>query len=251
MTRVIAIGRYTEIVRRLDALRHNGRTDVAVLDVLRRSGYALPFFEVAAGPRSGPHIALSAGLHGDEVAGIEALLQFFERPKPPAIRVTAFPCLNPTGVIAGTRRNDLGMDLNRTWGQERGPQEIELARFALDSSRFDCAVDLHEDIEAHGFYLYEHVRGARAALGSRIVAAVRNAGMPVNDAPSIEGRALIDGCVEPAEERLSPLVGFYSIYMFELHSDQTLVPESPGVLPLPARVAMHLTTVDTVIAALV
>lgn len=251
MARVIAIGRYTEIVRRIDALRRDGRTDVVVLDVLRRSGYALPFFALAAGPATGPSVALSAGLHGDETAGIEALLQFFERPNSPAVRVTALPCLNPTGVIAGTRRNDLGIDLNRTWGQERPPQEVELARFALAGRRFECAVDLHEDIEAHGFYLYEHARGRAQPLGQRIVAAVRAAGMPINDAPSIEGRPLADGCVEPAEETLSPYVGFFSIYMFERHSDRTLVPESPGVLPLPARAAMHLITIDAVLADLV
>jgi murein peptide amidase A len=250
MARVIAIRRYTEIVRRIDALRSGGRTNVVVLDVLRRAGYALPFFELTAGPSDGPQLALSAGVHGDEPAGIEALLAFFERPALPAIGVTAFPCLNPTGFIAGTRRNDIGLDLNRTWGQEIGPQEIELVRAALAGRRFDSGVDLHEDIEARGFYLYEHVRGNRQALGPRIVAAVRAAGMPINDAASIEGRALVNGSVEPAEETLSPLVGFYSIYLFDRHCDHTLVPESPGLLPLPARVAMHLTAIDTVIDSL-
>jgi len=251
MARLITIGRYTEIIRRIEGLRRTGRTNVVVLDVLRRSGYALPFFELSAGPTSGPQITLSAGLHGDEPAGIEALLQFFERETSPPIGVTALPCINPTGVIAGTRRNDLGIDLNRTFGQEGGPQEVELVRFALAGRRFDCGIDLHEDIESRGFYLYEHVRGDRKPLGHRIVAAIRAAGMPINDASAIEGRALIDGCVEPAEETLSPQVGFYSIYLFERHSDMTLVPESPGVLPLPARAAMHLRAIDTVVASLV
>ena len=251
MARVIAIGRYTEIIRRIDGLRRDGRTNVVVLDVLRRSGYALPFFELSAGPTSGPQIALSAGLHGDEPAGIQALLQLFERETSPPIGITALPCINPSGLIAGTRRNDLGVDLNRTFGQERGPQEIELVRAALAGRRFDCGIDLHEDIESRGFYLYEHVRGNRPPLGHRIVAAIRAAGMPINDAPAIEGRALVDGCVEPAEETLSPLVGFYSIYLFDRHSDRTLVPESPGVLPLPARVAMHLSAIDTVVASFV
>ena len=200
---------------------------------------------------SGRSVTVSAGLHGDEPAGIEAVLQFFERASPPPIDVVAFPCLNPTGVIAGTRRNDLGMDLNRTFGQERAPHETELVRSALAGKRFDCGIDLHEDVEARGFYLYEHVRGERRPLGTAVVAAIRAAGMPINDAPSIEGRTLFDGCVEPAEETLSATVGFYSIYLFDRHADLTLVPESPGLLPLPARVAMHLGAIDTVVASLV
>ena len=196
-------------------------------------------------------MTVSAGLHGDEPAGVEAVLQFFERPSPPPIVVVAFPCLNPTGVIAGTRRNDLGMDLNRTWGQERAPQETELVRSALADRRFDCGIDLHEDVEARGFYLYEHVRGDRRPLGPQVVAAIRATGMPINDASSIEGRTLVDGCVEPAEETLSATVGFYSIYLFDRHADLTLVPESPGLLPLPARVAMHLGAIDTAVASLV
>jgi len=196
-------------------------------------------------------MTVSAGLHGDEPAGVEAVLQFFERPSPPPIGVVAFPCLNPTGVIAGTRRNDLGMDLNRTWGQERAPQETELVRSALADRRFDCGIDLHEDVEARGFYLYEHVRGDRRPLGPQVVAAIRATGMPINDASSIEGRTLVDGCVEPAEETLSATVGFYSIYLFDRHADLTLVPESPGLLPLPARVAMHLGAIDTAVASLV
>jgi murein peptide amidase A len=250
VAQTISIGRYTNIVRRLDAIGRRPGFTLTLLEVLRRSGHALPFFMVRAGPATGLQLCVSAGMHGDEPAGVEALLAFLELPSQPAVGITAFPCINPTGLVAGTRRNDLGLDLNRTFGQERGPQEIELVRAALVGTRFDAGVDLHEDSEARGFYLYEHVRAPRRELGPRVVAAVRAIGLPINDVPTIEERPLVDGCVEPADETLSPLVGFFSIYLFDRHSDQTLVPESPPRLPMPARVAMHIATLNTVIAAL-
>jgi murein peptide amidase A len=249
MPRVVRIGRYTDILRRLDVIGGRQGAMLSVLDELRRSGYALPFCMVRWGPAMGPQLCISAGLHGDEPAGVEALLTFFERPVLPNIGITAFPCVNPTGFVMGTRTNDLGVDLNRTFGQERGPQETELVRWALAGQRFACGVDLHEDHEANGFYLYEHVRDA-PELCPRVVAAVRAIGLPISDAPTVEDRALVDGCVAPADERLSPLVGFFSIYLFDRHSDHTLVPESTPVLPIPARVAMHLAALDTVIAEL-
>jgi hypothetical protein len=249
MPRVVRIGRYTEILRRLDAISQREGVMLSVLDELRRSGYALPFCMVRSGPQTGPQLCISAGLHGDEPAGVEALLALLERPALPSVGIIAFPCVNPTGFIAGTRTNDIGIDLNRTFGQERGPQETDLVRWALEGQRFACGVDLHEDHEANGFYLYEHVRGVPELCPS-IVARVRGVGLPISDAPSVEDRALVDGCVTPAEERLSPLVGFFSIYLFDRHSDHTLVPESTPILPMPARVAMHHAALDAVIAAL-
>lgn len=249
MPRVLRIGRYTEILRRLDAIGKREGVILSVLDELRRSGYALPFCMLRSGPATGPQLCVSAGLHGDEPAGVEALLAFFERPMLPDVGITAFPCANPTGFIAGTRTNDLGIDLNRTFGQERGPQETELVRWALEAQRFACGIDLHEDHEANGFYLYEHVRRVPDVC-AQVVAAVRAIGLPISDAPSVEDRALVGGCVAPAEERLSPLVGFFSIFLFDRHSDHTLVPESTPTLPMPARVAMHHAALDTVIATL-
>jgi hypothetical protein len=247
----MSLRRYEQLTERIDAIGRRDGVTVDVVYVMRRSGYALPFFVVRTGPNVGRRICISAGVHGDEPAGVEALVSYLERPVPEQrVGIVALPCINPIGYIAGTRTNDLGVDLNRTFGQTHAPLEAEIVRAALGSERFDCAIDLHEDTEARGFYIYEHVRGDVKPACAAIVSAVRSVGLPISDAPTVEGRALVDGCVAPAEETLSPLIGFFSIYQFDRHSDHTLVPESPSILPIQARVAMHQTAIDVIVASL-
>ncbi|HXM18116.1 MAG TPA: M14 family metallocarboxypeptidase [Candidatus Tumulicola sp.] len=247
-----SIGRYTALIRRLDAIGRREGFTLEVLDVLRRGGYALPFFVVRCGPERAVQVCVSAGIHGDEPAGVEAIVRHLEQSdgNDGAVGLTVFPCLNPSGYIAGSRRNDVGFDLNRTFGQEPAPIETELVRQRLAGQRFALALDLHEDSDARGFYLYEHVRAERARLGPRIVSRIAALGMPIQDSDSIEGRRLIGGCVEPAEEQVSETVGFLSIYLFDRHCDHTLNPETPAAMPMPSRVAMHLMTLATAVTAL-
>ena len=247
-----SIGRYTELVRRIDQVGRRRGAQVDVLDVLRRGGYALPFFVVRLGPKLAPQLCVSGGIHGDEPAGVEAVLTFLEElaGQDGAVGVTAFPCLNPTGYIAGTRRNDLGYDLNRTLGQDPGPIETVLLRDALAGRRFTSALDFHEDVDAEGAYLYEHVRGSRQALGPSVIRRVRELGFPIQGGDDVEGRRLHHGCVEPSVEVTSPTVGFLSVYFFTFHSDSSIVTESPARLPLPARVAIHRAALDAVIASI-
>lgn len=244
----VSIARYTDLVKRVDSLRRGAGVTIDVLEVLRRSGHALPFFRLRFGPSGGPQLCLTAGIHGDEPGGVEALLQFCERRAADgAVGVTAFPCLNPTGYIGGTRRNDLGYDLNRTLGQDPAPIETELLRQGLAGRRFDFALDVHEDVDAQGFYLYEHVRGSRQAIGARVVDRVHASGFPIQGGAEVEGRALHHGCVAPDVEVTSPIIGFLSVYLFTFHSDHTMVTESIGKLPLPARAAMHLAALDAIV----
>ena len=248
----VSIEKYAALIKRLEAIRELKGTEVEILDVLRRGGNRLPFFVVRQGSPGGPQIIISAGTHGDEPAGVEAILKLLECVEATRlpIGITAFPCLNPTGYVASSRRNDIGYDLNRTFGQDPAPAETLLVRQAIAGRRFDFALDLHEDVDAQGFYLYEHVRGAREMVGSQVVERLRSLGFPIQSGDEIEGRALSDGCVAPADEISSPTNGYFSIYLFSYQTDHTLSTETPVALPLQARAAMHLAAIDYVIEAM-
>lgn len=104
-----------------------------------------------------PAIALSAGVHGDEPAGPLALLDAVtHRELDTRFAYRIWPCTNPTGFDAGTRESVDGIDINRAFGRGGSSPESKAIVTANRDRKFVASVDLHEDDEASGFYLYEY-----------------------------------------------------------------------------------------------
>ncbi|MDP0500074.1 MAG: succinylglutamate desuccinylase/aspartoacylase family protein [Verrucomicrobiota bacterium JB022] len=99
---------------------------------------------------------ISAGIHGDEPAGPLALLDYLRRHELPTHRSWVIaPALNPTGLVAGTRENHAGIDLNRDFLQQRSAEAKALvAWWQRQSASCVFHLSLHEDWEAQGLYLY-------------------------------------------------------------------------------------------------
>ena len=125
------------------------------------------------------------GVHGDEPAGVWALHSLVpDGLLDPRYSYRLWPCFNPTGFDAGTRTNAEGIG--------RQPQlraRRELTRSARRSSPptatgvFALSIDLHEDHEAAGFYLYETAPSGRPAAYARPVdRRPRAAGFPLQHA---------------------------------------------------------------------
>jgi hypothetical protein len=128
-----------------------------------------------------PTVSISAGVHGDEPAAPWALLALVRDgllDRRFAYRL--WPCLNPTGYVAGTRTNAEGADVNRSFSRGGTTPEARAVFTANRDRRFVFALDLHEDFEAAGAYVYEPLRSGFSALYSQhIVAALDDAGIPV------------------------------------------------------------------------
>jgi protein MpaA len=63
-----------------------------------------------------PHVLIIGGVHGDEVEGVQAaygLLNQFQKSYTYKLKMTVIPTLNLDGVLAKTRQNKRGVDLNR------------------------------------------------------------------------------------------------------------------------------------------
>lgn len=245
------LSRMTQLVRRVRALEEDRYVEVTVLDVLRRSGHALPLLMVAVGAARARSVLISAGLHGDEAAGVDAAVACIRRfaSDDCPFGALVLPCINPYGLCAGIRTNDIGYDLNRTFGQDPAPVETAVVREALQGRRFALTVDLHEDEDADGFYVYEHTRGG-GPLAPALVARVRAAGYPIHSGADVEGYIMNDGCVVPKDERTSEIVGFFSVYLFDYHTDRSVVTETPTRLPQGVRAAMHELAVEKAIESL-
>ncbi|HEX72889.1 MAG TPA: DUF2817 domain-containing protein, partial [Candidatus Hydrogenedentes bacterium] len=129
-------------------------------------------------------VLLSAGVHGNEPAGVECLLQFAEALSGkadvyPAIVFDIVPLVNPWGWIHRRRRNADNRDLNRDFASFHA-QESAIMRDLCRRNAYDLMVDLHEDSHVAGFYFYR-LAHQDAALCRRIIAAVRDAGHPIHD----------------------------------------------------------------------
>lgn len=111
-------------------------------------------------------VHLSAGVHGDEPAGVLALLALVEdRLLDDRFSYRLWPCTNPTGFDARTRTSSDGVDINRTFGRGGSSPESKAIVMANRDRKFALAIDLHEDDEAEHFYVYEY--GA-AEIGTRL-----------------------------------------------------------------------------------
>ena len=104
-----------------------------------------------------PSIYISTGVHGDEPAGPMALLELLRRKAfPDSANYTFVPMVNPTGLVAGTRENADGIDLNRDYGLSPVSEETRSQLEWIGQRQFDLTLCLHEDYDGQGFYVYSH-----------------------------------------------------------------------------------------------
>jgi hypothetical protein len=204
-----------------------------------------------------PRFYLSAGIHGDEVAGPLAVLEMLRQPDFFAeVDTTIFPILNPEGLARGLRGNYAGLDLNRDYRGARSTEIQSHLAILPTLGRYDSAMLLHEDFEGTGAYLYELNDGPIADLGQRIISAIGRH-VPIDERPEIEEVEARGGIIQRADiiRRMGPIANRpewpEAIYLSVFHTDVSYTTETPMLQPLPNRVAAQIEAVRTMIAALV
>jgi protein MpaA len=202
-----------------------------------------PFFVVRIEPKHATFsVFLSAGMHGEEPAGVEAVLQWLEKgefKKFPHVRWLIFPCINPWGWERDWRLNARGLDLNRQFRGRRVP-EVKLIKRILRGEKFDLGVEFHEDYEATGYYLYELSHRTRC-IGEEIIASVRRV-IKISRDPVIDGNRAERGLIRrpPHLSRLRRRKRWpMAFYVFTNHAEHILGSETPKEFPMKQRVAAH------------
>ena len=82
--------------------------------------------------QTGPRVLILGGVHGDEGEGVVAahgLLEKFLHSFPYRLRLTLVPALNLDGVVAKTRQNGNGVDLNRNMATKDWTPEVANPRY--------------------------------------------------------------------------------------------------------------------------
>lgn len=228
---------YTEITERLK------RLNVPIELIGTAHSYPIHQIRLASSADTPKHILITGGMHGDEPAGVEAVLQFLERNNSTLLKKFSFlviPCINPYGYVHNTRETLGDIDINRAF--ETGDiAEVAIIKKALGQNQFSLAIDFHEDYDATGFYLYEGKRDEKY-IGPDLATAAKAIGPIDPDDPGEDAPDLAEGVYKVATswgtQGLTP-------YLLHFHSEHVIISETPTVWQLEQRAALHLTILDT------
>ncbi len=209
-------------------------------------GLTLTAFTRAAAsrtPRPAPRIYLSAGIHGDEPAGPLALRQLLlENHWPADVDVCLLPCLNPTGFPLNRRENAEGRDLNRDYRHFECAEVRAHVTWLERQPQFEITFCLHEDWEAHGFYLYELNPDRQPSPAAAIIAAVAEV-CPIDPSSVIEDRPAQGGIINPHLDPASRPQWPEAFWLLQNRTRLSYTLEAPSDFPLPTRVAALVTAV--------
>ncbi|MBI4715333.1 MAG: M14 family metallocarboxypeptidase [Nitrospirae bacterium] len=250
--------RYDDILSRVRASAGRGGIRWETLGAVHHSS-PYEIVRLTVGPGA-PRICLAAGIHGDEPAGVEALVRFVEGlasqdgKLPYGLSFRVFPCNNPSGYERGTRENAAGIDLNREFGVEDQPEEVVLVQKGIKGESFDLFVDFHEDTDGEGVYLYEicRTKDSRCRPVGRRIIEVLSSRWPVDRRERIDGHLNCEGVICP--EGLSDGSGLrrhglpLPVYLYFRGVGHCMTLETPTRLPFEDRVQIHLEGLETILS---
>jgi hypothetical protein len=254
---------YDELVAAWKGLR---RTHGVRVHEVACVGAARTLLLVEWGSHAGPAVQISAGVHGDEPAAPWAVYATVrDRLLDDRFTYRIWACLNPSGYRAGTRANAEGNDINRSFSRGGTTPEARAVITASRDRRFVLNIDAHEDPVAEGFYMYEPLAtGAQAYLADAVIAAIEDAGLPVQD--------LADPAFDlgsPAEARAVQRIGHgtvvvdaraeapffpdglpFSLFLLRQACAAAVTCESPATRPWDLRIAVHRVALTTTLERL-
>lgn len=258
-----------EVVRPLEALKGGA---VTTLRRLRYGSHNYPFLSVQSPPvvrPEHPTVLVSAGVHGDEPAGVYAIVDFLEHEAgqyADKVNLCVFPCMNPGGFEANTRHTMSGVDLNRSFDDEESAKQETFAVEVFTMKEWmeyyhpqvRLALDLHEnnpdafeeDIEeadggdvpeetVRACYLYESCYDTRRRIGRQLIDA-----LPYSAAvcllPTIEGEVNDRGVIAyPEARKNAKFRTTLDAYVAERWTDHTIVTETPVIWSMEKRIAVQ------------
>jgi predicted deacylase len=237
---------YTRILARLTKALASVPDSTLILEEVsvHQPGYRLA--TIVLGHRRSRRALLTAGTHGDEPSGVEALCAWLEqyryRPWLDRWQFVLLPCLNPWGYEHNIRENHDGKDLNREFNAPHPAAEIRFVHPIFQQS-FDLLIDLHDDRDSHGYYLYQSVDVGAEAVGRQIVDRVGRV-TSINVNAEIEGktadRGVIDGPCNPDTLAWWPLATYAQTHGVK----RALTLEALGRHSIEARVRAHLVAIE-------
>ncbi|HEU0009967.1 MAG TPA: M14 family metallocarboxypeptidase [Verrucomicrobiae bacterium] len=193
---------------------------------------------------------VSAGIHGDEPAGVLAVRQLLQDDAWPAlVDLWLCPCLNPTGFPLNRRENAQGIDLNRQYLHPEAAETRAHIEWLRRQPSFDVTLCLHEDWEADGFYLYEVKTGDGPSQAEAVIRRVAQV-CPIDLSENIEDRPATGGIIRPSADPRSRPEWPEAFWLLTQKTRHSYTLEAPSDYPMPVRVAALGTAVRTILEGL-
>jgi hypothetical protein len=216
-----------------------------------------------------PWVLISAGVHGDEFAGVFAALEFLEkrvRTFTSSFHIAVLPCINPSGFELDTLENADGANLNRLFGIESEQPEVVAVESWLNQTRrrFVATFDLHEispDYRGEGFvesdnpracYLYETQEDRAQRIGRAMIDALPSS-FEVCRWPFIYNDRNDDGVVSYPEACGNAIYAEQTTldaYLNARFTHHSFTLETPLGWPLEKRVQAHLIWLEAAMSRL-
>jgi len=200
-------------------------------------GYPILFVN-SRNPKSGASRLVAGGFHGNEPAGVLAILIYLESERLDP-NLSFLPLVNPTGMFINTRNNVYKQDPNRGYCHKMGNLSKE-GEILMNSSNklVEASVDgflsLHEDIDLKQFYLYSFEKASEPGDFSKSLALTAGKLCPVLPNSNLYGDNVESGII------LNECDGSFEDYLFHSGSVRTACTESPGALALDVRIKANI-----------
>jgi protein MpaA len=180
---------------------------------------------------------ISAGIHGDEPASCWALLGWVEKNIElfSSIPVIFLPCLNPWGFVHNSRNDEGGIDLNRIWDNHHHPLLSRIME-RIEGQSFLLSINLHEDYDANGIYLYEpEVPCINDSLAQSILGAGESI-LPIDSRSFIDGRRATKGIIRPSAKEVKEGGLPEALYLITKHGQRNFTIETPSEESIEKRI---------------
>jgi len=240
------IRHFDSIVTRLKSSL-NPVGELTEVDTLTAGNRDYPLIKIILGKGNPRRALISGGIHGDEPGGVETICAFLENKLYTNFlknwEFTLLPCINPSGYEAGTRNNFNDIDLNRKFKEDQVPREVAFVKNVLDQP-YDLDLELHEDIDSPGYYLYQKDQTNDLSSIGRVILDRVESIHPLNLAEEIEEvpaeRGLLSRLSEPDEMEWWPM----ALYAYKRGCSHAFTLETSTALPMDVRINAHLSAIE-------